>query len=257
MPAIHSETALLQADIAFQANLYESQNPTRHWLHNARRRWVMHTLERLSLPFYSFFEVGVGCGVYTEWMSRRGTVTGIDINETFVLSANHLRNVTASVADITAPQAFVNRFDIALCSEVIEHLHDSPVALSNIYRALKPGGHLILTTPNRYSTMELFARLLAFKPVAKLARKIYGEPVDDLGHINRLTRTQLRGQIIDSGFEIEDRADVALYIPLIAEFGGHTGARICQWVARIFQRSSLLSHLLWTQCWVLRKPLGD
>lgn len=248
------QATLKQGDIEFQANLYESQNPTRNWLHNARRKWVMNRLESLSHPYTNFLEIGIGCGVYTEWMAQRGYVTGLDINEDFVHAASFLRNVTARVADITTTTDYEESFDVALCSEVIEHISDSPAALSNIFRALKSGGHLILTTPNSYSTMEIFARMLSYKPVAALARRIYGEPVQDLGHINRLTRAQLAQQILASGFEIVARDDIALYLPILSEFFGRTGERICRWAARHLAQSDLLSHLLWTQCWVLRKP---
>ena len=42
-----------------------------------------------------------------------------------------------------------NRFDVVLCCEIIEHLLSDPVhALIEIRRVLKPGGVLVLTTPN-------------------------------------------------------------------------------------------------------------
>lgn len=245
---------LSQGDIAFQSNLYQSHNPTRNWLHNARRAWVMNKLESYSRPYASFFEVGVGCGVYSAWMGQRGFVTGIDINEDFVLSAGQLRNVTARIGDITQPLDFVNEFDVALCSEVIEHIHDSQTALHNVFQALKNGGLLILTTPNSFSTMELFARLLTFRPISALARWIYGEPVTDLGHINRLTRGQLQKQIEFAGFEVLEQDNISLYLPFVAEFCGMSGTRLSRSMANVLSRSSVLSHLLWTQCWVLRKP---
>jgi len=245
---------LRQRDIGFQANLYESQNPTRKWLHTTRRAWVLSKLQSVTSPCARFLEVGIGCGVYTEWMARHGFVTGLDINEDFVLAANFLRNVDARVGDITQATQYDSEFDIAVCSEVIEHIVHSQAALNNIFRALKSNGLLILTTPNRFSTMELFARLLRFKLVAALARWVYGEPVDDLGHVNRLTRAALRKQIEMAGFEVVERYDVALYLPFVAEFGGSLGASVCRWGAEVLRRSDVLSHLLWTQCWVLRKP---
>lgn len=39
-----------------------------------------------------------------------------------------------------------NKFEIILCTEVLEHLHSPQVALSEMYRVLNKGGILILTT---------------------------------------------------------------------------------------------------------------
>lgn len=42
-----------------------------------------------------------------------------------------------------------NFFDLAVFTEVLEHLPQSPLfTLKQIHRVLKPGGHIILTTPN-------------------------------------------------------------------------------------------------------------
>lgn len=243
---------LCQEHIAFQANLYESKNPTRRWLHNARRDWVLRALDQVAPSPAVFLEVGIGCGIYTEVMAKRGHVVAIDINPTFVDAANCLPNVTAKVADITATDLGPIH-DVALCSEVLEHVIDSRSSLKNLYASLKPGGFLVLSTPNSYSTVELVARLLTFKPVVELARLIYGESVDDLGHINRMTRTQLRRQIDDAGFEVIQQENVAFYIPVIAEFGGATGAKLCQWFAKKLAPTRFAA-LLWTQCWVLRRP---
>lgn len=248
-----SKTATLrQEDIAFQSNLYESSNPTRRWLHNARREWVLQTIQQLvpSQPF--FLEIGIGCGIYTTWMAQRGKVTALDINPDFVNAANQLPYVRAQVANIMTT-VFPPSHDVALCSEVIEHIPDSQAALRNIRASLKPGGYLVLTTPNSYSTMELAARMLAYGPVVKLAQKIYGESVADLGHINRLTHQELRAQIDAAGLTVVRQTDVAFYIPVVAEFFGETGQRICQWFANRL-RGTALSGLLWTQCWVLRRP---
>ncbi|MGE0826600.1 MAG: class I SAM-dependent methyltransferase [Candidatus Binatia bacterium] len=40
------------------------------------------------------------------------------------------------------------QFDVVLLVEVIEHLENHPIALNQLARILKPGGVLILTTPN-------------------------------------------------------------------------------------------------------------
>lgn len=247
--------ALKQEDISFQENLYSSANPTRRWLHQSRRNWILSKFDEILEPSAkSAIEIGIGCGVFTEHLSRLfGSVSAVDINQEFVEKVAMLPRVTAYVADILHFEEEA-RYDVALCSEVIEHISDSSTALRNIYRALKPGGVLILTTPHRYSTMEIFARALSFRPVVWLAQRVYGEAVADLGHINRLSRRQLREQIASTGFEIDESFDCGLYLPILAETCGETGRQIAEKIEQKFRCGSLTSQLLWTQCHVLRKP---
>lgn len=249
-----SATDLRQEDIGFQTNLYESKNPTRRWIHNVRRNWVFKAIEEVSPNQPHFLEIGIGCAIYTKHLALKGSVFAVDINVDFVKAANSIHNVEARIADITR-DAFAPLHDVALCSEVLEHVPDSASALKNIFSSLRPGGHLVLTTPNSYSTVELTARLLSFGPIIKLARIVYGEAVDDLGHINRMTRHQLRQQIEAAGFEVVRQDNVAFYLPVIAEFMGMTGTKVCQWLACKLERTPL-ADLLWTQCWVLRRPLA-
>lgn len=247
--------ALKQEDVHFQANLYSSANPTRRWLHQSRRNWILSKLDEIpESSAKSAIEIGIGCGIFTEHLSRLfGSVSAVDINQEFVEKVTMLPRVTAYFADILHFEEEA-RYDAALCSEVIEHISDSSAALRNIYRALKPGGVLILTTPHRYSTMEIFARALSFRPVVWLAQRVYGEAVADLGHINRLSRRQLQGQISSAGFEIAESFDCGLYLPILAETCGEMGRRIAEKIEQKFRCGNLTSQLLWTQCHVLRKP---
>ena len=42
-----------------------------------------------------------------------------------------------------------NSFDLVIFTEVLEHLYESPInVLENIQNIIKPGGHLLVTTPN-------------------------------------------------------------------------------------------------------------
>ena len=100
-----SVAELRQEDIAFQANLYESSNPTRRWLHNARREWITHALYQVARDKAAYLEIGIGCGIYTQLMAKRGPVTAVDINSAFVSAANQLHNVSARIADITTPKS--------------------------------------------------------------------------------------------------------------------------------------------------------
>jgi glycosyltransferase involved in cell wall biosynthesis len=56
-------------------------------------------------------------------------------------------------------------FDTVLCCELIEHLFADPMhMMSEINRILKPGGHLLITTPNLGSLRAISAILLGYHP---------------------------------------------------------------------------------------------
>lgn len=241
-----------QHDIAFQANLYADPNPTRRSLHSVRRAWVERSLAGVG-PGTQVLEVGVGCGIFTQFLSRTGAkVTAIDINPDFIESVQELPNVTAHVRDATRPFDVQNQ-DVVLSSEVIEHVPPdrSLAMLREIRASMKPGGLFILTTPQRYATIELAARLLRFPALLALAQKVYGN-VDELGHINLLTASQLQSQLEVAGFRIEQHERFGFYLPMIADFGGKAGHDFLRRIEPVIRRIPVLRGLLWTQAYVLR-----
>ena len=73
--------------------------------------------------------------------------------------------------DITASRLPDDRsFDVVLCSEVVEHIPDSAAALRAMHDLLKPGGTLVLSTPQRHSPLELAGRIAFLPGVVQLVR---------------------------------------------------------------------------------------
>jgi len=82
-----------------------------------------------------------------------------------------------------------NTFDFAVTFQVIEHIQDDKTFISEIHRVLKPGGMMLLTTPNRlmsltrnpwhireYTGTELAAHVgKSFRKVA--VKGVFGSPV--------------------------------------------------------------------------------
>ena len=154
--------------------------------------------------------------------------------------------------DITASELQPGAYQLVLCTEVIEHIADSRSALAGLARALASDGVMVLSTPQKFSPLELAAKVAFLPGVIQLVKWVYREPIIPTGHINLLTEGQLRQQLEQAGLRIEETFKTGFYLPLIAELGGEPGKRLLQWCESKL-RGSRLSWLLWTQCYVLRR----
>jgi SAM-dependent methyltransferase len=243
-----------QGDVEFQRRLYEDPNPTRRGLHSSRRDWVLGQALSNSKAKDRVLEVGVGCGVFTEALAAAGRrVSAVDINPAFLENVAAIDAVDTHLKDATRPLELGDH-DLAICSEVLEHVppESSQAMLDSLYGALRPGGSLVLTTPQRFASVELVARLFRFKPILALARRLYGS-ADELGHINLLTAGQLEKQIAKAGFTVAARRRVGLYLAVVAEVGGKPGAALLRGIEAAIRPLPVIRGLLWTQGYVLRR----
>jgi len=241
--------------VSLQHALYDSRNPTRRWLHRTRRDWVSDAMRRFVRNGKRALEVGPGSGVYIPVLkSLCDSVTVTDCERAY-LSAIERRyssdpSVRIAIDDITRTKLPDETFDLILCTEVIEHISDSAAAIKNLYRLMKKSGVLVLSTPQRYSTLEITARLALSPALIWLTRMLYREPVLELGHINLMTEKTLRGQIKAAGLHIVDHHKGGLYLPGVAELFGAAGQRAAGWLeAKI--RNTSCDGILWTQYYVL------
>jgi len=95
--------------------------------------------------------------------------------------------------------------DAVLFSEVVEHLVDPDSALDEIRRVLRPGGHLMLSTPNLAAWYNRGLLLAGVQPVFSEVslRAIHGRPGREVvGHLRLYTARALREFVAAAGFEV-------------------------------------------------------
>jgi len=93
------------------------------------------------------------------------------------------------------------RFDALLCCEMLEHLHSDPMGfLAEINRVLKPGGHLLLTTPNVACTHAIEYALKGESPYVYGKFERGGAPTDR--HNREYTASEVGQLVRFGGFEI-------------------------------------------------------
>lgn len=101
-------------------------------------------------------EFGCATGATANLLADFGfNVYSTDISKYAVnLATKNYPDVKFNVHDMQKLFMKDKNFDVACAFDVIEHLKDPEMALRNTYKILKPGGTIILTTPNDYKHMS-------------------------------------------------------------------------------------------------------
>ena len=159
---------------------YSNHPTSRH-----RRRFVMDILDHIKpRPGMFVFDYGSGPGLLLEQIKQKYALPehdlgGCDISHTGV---NKARARLGGGKFFVGEYPDLNReIDIAITSEVIEHTAEYQQVLRWIAEHLKPGGHLIITTPG--GTMD--------------------PPDEYYGHIQHFTLQQLTAILDDLGFTVK------------------------------------------------------
>ena len=149
-----------------------------HKMSNARIEFITRNSRRITSKNYSdvnvlnglkCLDIGCGGGILSEPMSRLGAiVTGIDASEMAIQSAiAHSRKSRLdidfkcmSTGDLIK-SSLDNQFDIIIASEVIEHVRNRALFLSDISKLCKPGGLVVFTTINKSILGVLLGKFFA------------------------------------------------------------------------------------------------
>jgi 2-polyprenyl-3-methyl-5-hydroxy-6-metoxy-1,4-benzoquinol methylase len=96
-------------------------------------------------------EVGCGAGWFCPELARYGRVTGTDLsNEVLARVQHRTPNVTFISGDFMHLDFGLRAFDVVVTLEVLSHVADQQAFLTKLASHLRPGGHLMMATQNRF-----------------------------------------------------------------------------------------------------------
>jgi 2-polyprenyl-3-methyl-5-hydroxy-6-metoxy-1,4-benzoquinol methylase len=178
-------------------------------LRESRIRKLLALLE--AEPCGRLLDVGCAGGELASLLAARGfTVCGVE-TEPALADAARARGVDARTLDVErAPLPWAEgAFDTVVAAELIEHVIDTDHVLGEIARVLRPGGALVLTTPNLASLENrvrlLFGRYPMWMDVG----------VEGTGHLRYYTPRMLRRQLARHGLAVERH--VGNWVPLVPQ----------------------------------------
>jgi len=192
---------------------WDPQGPQKplHALNPVRLEYV---IGRLPLTGKKVLDVGCGGGLLSEAMALAGAeVTAIDLAPELIKVARlHALESGASVDyKVQAVEAQAaespGTFDAVTCMELLEHVPNPKAIIAACARALKPGGHLFVSTINR--TPAAFAlAIVAAEYIARLLPK-------GTHQYDQLIRpSELAVWLRESDLQLEDISGVR-YLPFL------------------------------------------
>jgi len=135
-----------------------------------RLKFISNNLPSNNGESLNILEIGCGNGNISYQLARNGHhVTGIDICQTTINTANEKFGDTLGLQFKVVNAELLTsgeneKYDVIVCSEVLEHLHHPDKLVSNFKNLLNKDGLALVTVPNGFGPREIFIT----KPIIKV-----------------------------------------------------------------------------------------
>jgi len=199
-----------------------------------RKAWHLQKFKRVidCLPSgenLSLLDIGCFAGTFLSLLDERrfSRQVGVDVLPTQIEYANqHFGTPHRTFRHIESVAALRNtseRFDVITIIEVIEHLE--PVDVAHVLRAaaelLRPGGTLILTTPNYTSTWPLLELV-----INRVSEVSYEEQhITKFNYFNVLPKLRRIAPGFERDFSVNFKTTTHLISPFLAQISEQLAAR--------------------------------
>lgn len=193
---------LLQRYYTDHAQWYTAEQPFALAFHRRRLAVLTRLFHQYIRPGDRVLDVGSGHSFF--FLTNAGkwpySIICMDLDQALIKQVAPERARFTWMAGAIQHLPFVDAaFDTVFAGEVIEHVHDGDATLAEWRRVLRPGGRLILSTPNR----------------RRLLNRLNGDTVPvSPEHPIEYTYTELSAMFTQQGFKILHREGI--YLELLA-----------------------------------------
>jgi SAM-dependent methyltransferase len=183
----------------------------------------------------SLLDVGCFSGMFLRNARRRGfEIAGIEPNEDAFLHVRSLLGCEVVNGSLASAHFLPNHFSVVSFLDVIEHVEDPVADLKGALRIMRPGGVLVLVTPNVQGLLQR---------VIKMKRNIMRQPwcpIDDVPwHLWGFTRESLSLCVEKAGF-IVNKISWLEPSPLSTNIGAGTSSATRGFLVAVAEVSKLL-----------------
>ncbi|MBI4692174.1 MAG: class I SAM-dependent methyltransferase [Candidatus Terrybacteria bacterium] len=157
-----------------------------------------------------FCDAGCGNGIYIKYIKDNYLdieIYGFDFSEEIVKVAVNNTGVSSIIKGNLEEIPFENnKFDIILCTQVIEHLLDDKKGMAELCRVLKKGGYLVISTDNKHNFISKLLNLpnTIFSVPYKIIKAIFFKKSDKYFPHKSYSIKEFKNLINSTQFKIEE-----------------------------------------------------
>lgn len=152
--------------------------------------YILQTLQEAykmlgkNWPQVKVLDVGCGVGTLALYLGSKGAkVDGIDISPRAIAIASDAAKSSGLAKNVKFKKELLKfskqgKYDLVICSEVIEHIPNDENFLRDLISQLKPNGVLLLTTPSSQNILTKIG--------------FYNKFDAEVGHLRRYTHTSIQ-----------------------------------------------------------------
>src|SRR3990172_12552172 len=182
-------------------NMYDNQKNLGNLAENPRVKIMLSMIDKLDLQNKNILDIGCYDGTFlsliknqnnnfygletSDWGVEKTQEKGINVQRYFFDGENRL----------PFPDNF---FNAVVAGEIIEHIFDTEFFLEEIKRILKPGGRIVISTPNVASLGRRLLLLFGINPIIEISPN----QADSSGHIRYFTAGSLSQLLKKHSFRI-------------------------------------------------------
>jgi 2-polyprenyl-3-methyl-5-hydroxy-6-metoxy-1,4-benzoquinol methylase len=173
--------------------------------YRSRRKHTLELVRRAAAPGASVLDVAAAQGNFTLELAELGyDVTWNDLRSELAdyVRLKHERGIVRYAPGNIFELSFDRPFDVVLITEVIEHVAHPDQFLRKIASLVKPGGHLVMTTPNGAYFRNRLPRFSDCPDPALFEHRQFLPNSD--GHIFLLHEDEIRRFATAAGLTVEE-----------------------------------------------------
>jgi len=201
----------------FTAN-YESANSMERYYQQRKMKFFYDTIKTVAAENPNkVVDLGAGESIFLDIaksFNHNIATIGLDLAQKHCKTINEKGHYSIC-SDAENLPIKDNSLDAVFLLDVIEHFYDAKV-LDEIYRTLKVGGVLLLSTPNKYGIYEYKEWVYFGMHLKDIFNSLRGKPRSYFpNHVNLYSKREIMRTLERHGFSVEDVETMGFCLPFL------------------------------------------